>query len=161
MPVPAQFPNFTRQKWFVFIKDRAFSRLYDVYTRNFDGRNNYQKEYSVIWFRQIWNKLCELSRNNHPLSMGIEIIENTYDSKRPLYGRIQYETKLVYSRHDGNIYNILVIDGFDYTIPYTDVYGGKRVTLNENNKKSNKVILKESQLHTIIRETIRRILPTI
>ena len=158
MTVPAQFPNFTRQKWIVFINDRAFSTLYDVYLRNFDVRNKHKKEYSVIWFRQMWNMLCELSRNNHTLSMSVENIENTYNPRRPLYGNIQYEAKKVYSRHDGNTYDIIVIDDFNYTIPYTDVYAGKRVTLRENTNKPNKVVLTESQLISIIRETIKGLL---
>lgn len=127
MPVPALSPNFTNQKWFVFINDGAFATLYDVYIRNFDVWNNFQKEYSIIWFRQIWNKLCELSGNNHTLSVGIANIENAYNSKRPLYGKIQYEAAMIYSRHDGNTYNIPVIDDSDYTIPYMDVYGGRFV----------------------------------
>ncbi len=61
MPVPAQTPNLANKEWIVFIKDRAFATLYEVYLRNFDAKNKYQKEYSIIWFRQMWYKLNEIA----------------------------------------------------------------------------------------------------
>lgn len=157
MPVPAQTPNFTNAKWIVFIKDSAFSNLYETYIRNFDVDNKFQKEYSVIWFRQMWKKLNYLAAINHGLSVSLENIENAYNSRRPLYGQIQYETKMFYSRYDGKTYNVLIVDNFDFTIPYTDYYGGIRITLSEN---ISKFVLKESQLRSIIRDTIKRILFT-
>ena len=158
MAVPAQFPNFINPQWVVFIKDNAFSTLYDVYIRNFDAKSSYQKEYSVIWFRQIWHTLCALARQNHSMSMGVEDIENNYNPQRPLYGKILYETKRIYSHHDGNIYNLLIVDDFNYTIPYIDVYGGKRVRLSENTTDNDKIILTETQLRSIIQDCISKVL---
>jgi len=163
MPVPAQTPHLVNNVWIVFIKDSAFSMVYDVYLRNFDVNDRQRKEYSVLWFRQMWKKLNDLAGTTHPLTLSIEDIENSYNPSRPLYGKLQFEAKIIYSRNDGKYYHILVVDSFNYTLPYTDYYGGKRVIIenkqyNTMKNTRNKVRLTESQLHNVIKESVRKML---
>lgn len=161
MPVPEQTPNLVNREWVAFIKDEAITTLYQTYLRNFEVNNRQQREYSVIWFRQMWRTLNDIAGMNHNLSSAAEAIPNKYDTKRPPYGKILYESKRFYSRHNGKTYNVLIIDNFDYTLPYTDMYGGRNVTISESKKYSPQItIIKESQLRSIIRETLRRVLLT-
>lgn len=165
MPIPAQTPHLVNNAWIVFIKDSAFSMIYDIYLRNFDVNDRQRKEYSVLWFRQMWKKLNDLAGTTHPLALSIEDIDNSYNPSRPLYGKLQFEPKIIYSMNDGKYYHILVVDSFNYTLPYTDYYGGKRVIIenkrnNTNTMKNtlNRVRLTESQLHNVIKESVRQVL---
>ena len=163
MQVHAQIPNLVNIYWIVYIKDNAFATLYDVYLRNFDVNDRQRKEYSVLWFRQIWRTLNDLAGRNHPLTLALEDIENAYNPLMPPYGNIQFEAKVIYSRSDGKYYYILIIDNFNYTLPYFDNYGGKKVIIeskqqNTMNNTKTRIRLTESQLHQVITESVKQIL---
>lgn len=96
MPVPAQTPKLTNTEWLVFISDNAFNTIYDVYLRNFESYNRKIKEYSVLWFRQIWRTINYLASMQHKSTTNIYNIENTYNSTNPSYGKIQFETKIFF-----------------------------------------------------------------
>ena len=145
--------NLANDKWVVFIKDDAFETLYAIYSKNFEANNFKRREYSVIWFRQIWKKLNYIAGLRNLPSVFVLNIENAYNHRKPLYGSIQFETKKFYSRLDGKYYNVLIIDSVNYIIPYTDIYGGSRVTLREKT-----IRLTESDLRRMIRECINEAL---
>lgn len=74
MILSTQAPNLINNKCIVFIKDDAFNTLYDVFNRNFTSRNRKLREYSLIWFRQMWRKLNDLAGLPHVPTVSIEDI---------------------------------------------------------------------------------------
>ena len=155
-------PDLANDKWLVFVKRDAFDALYNIYLKNFESRNLKKREYSVIWFRQMWGKLNYIAGMKNLPPFSILDIENIYNSKRPLYGRLQFEAKTVFSKYDGKYYKIIVVDSFNFRIPYTDIYGGRRVTLTESTKlpPTQKIItrLTESDLSNIVKKAINKVL---
>lgn len=150
-------PNLVNKEWLVFINRDAFDTLYKVYLKNFEAKNQKRREYSVIWFRQIWRKLNYIAGISHLPSVSVLNIDNAYNPRRPLYGSLRFETKSIYSRHDGKYYNVLIADSFNFRIPYTDIYGGSRIILRENKILQR---LTESAIVDMVRESVERILGT-
>lgn len=150
-------PNLVNKEWLVFINRDAFDTLYKVYLKNFEAKNQKRREYSVIWFRQIWRKLNYIAGISHLPSVSVLNIDNAYNPRRPLYGSLRFETKSIYSRHDGKYYNALIVDSFNLRIPYTDIYGGSRIILRENKILQR---LTESAIVDMVQESVERILGT-
>ena len=146
--------NLVNNECIVFIKSEAFDVLYNIYIKNFEVSNPKRREYSVIWFRQMWRKLNYIAGISYVSSFSILDIENAYNPKRPLYGRLQFETKNIFSRHNGKYYRVIIVDSFNFRLPYTDIYGGSRVTLKENINIANIIRLTECDLRHIIRNCI-------
>ena len=165
MPIPVQHPNTVNTAWNVYIRTSPFVNLYNIYHRNFESPNREIREYSVIWFRQIWRCINELAGSDLSYGKGIYDVRNDYNPKNPIYGQILYETKKVYNRYDGKYYKILAILHFDFVIPYADNYGGRIVNITENkqyntmNNTKKRIRLTESKLHRIIKEAINELAP--
>ena len=160
MPIPVQHPNTVNTAWKVYIRTSPFVNLYNIYHRNFESPNREIREYSVIWFRQIWRCINELAGSDLSYGKGIYDVRNDYNPKNPIYGQILYETKKVYNRYDGKYYKILAILHFDFVIPYADNYGGRIVNITENkqyntmNNTKKRIRFTESDLHRLIKEAI-------